>query len=115
MKAVTQAVPAYAMSVFRIPIGLCNEIQRGMARFWWGSKEDRKGMHWTKCEKMSCAKYREGMGFRDISSFNQALVAKQGWRLIQYPNSLVVRVLKAKYFKNSHFLEAKTRSNPSFV
>ena len=24
-------------------------------------------------------------------------------------------MLKAKYFKNSHFLEAKTRSNPSFV
>lgn len=64
---------------------------------------------------MSCAKYRGGMGFRDISSFNQALVAKQGWRLIQYPDSLVARVLKAKYFKNSHFLEAKTGSNSSFV
>ena len=48
IKAVAQAVPAYAMSVFKIPLGLCNDIQRAMARFWWGSKEDKKGIHWGK-------------------------------------------------------------------
>lgn len=34
IKAVAQAVPAYAMSVFRIPLELCNDIQRAIARFW---------------------------------------------------------------------------------
>ena len=82
IKVVAQVVPAYAMNVFKISIELCNEIQRGMARFWRASKEDRKGMHSTKWEKMSCAKYRGEMRFRDISSFNQAFVANQGWRLI---------------------------------
>ncbi|KAL9423046.1 hypothetical protein AB3S75_035189 [Citrus x aurantiifolia] len=48
IKVVAQVVPEYAMSVFKIPIELCNEIQRGMARFWRALKEDRKGMHSTK-------------------------------------------------------------------
>lgn len=48
IKAVAQAVPAYAMSVFKIPLALCNDIQRAIARFWWGSKEDKRGIHWAR-------------------------------------------------------------------
>ena len=72
-------------------------------------------MHWEKWEKMSHAKIRGGLGFRDFSSFNQALVAKQGWRLIQNPDSLVAKVLKAKYYKQTDFLKAKIGSNPSYI
>lgn len=45
IKAVAQAIPAYAMSVFKIPIGLCNDIQRAVTKFWWGSKGDKRGIH----------------------------------------------------------------------
>ena len=45
IKAVAQAIAAFAMSVFRIPAGLCDDIQRTVARFWWGSKEDKQGIH----------------------------------------------------------------------
>ncbi|KAL9448689.1 hypothetical protein AB3S75_016060 [Citrus x aurantiifolia] len=64
---------------------------------------------------MSYAKARGGLGFRDLSSFNQALVAKQGWRIMQSPNSLVAKVLKARYFKHDGFMNAKLGSKPSFV
>ena len=60
IKAVVQAVPAYAMSVFKISLGLCNDIQRAIARFWWGSKEDKKGIHWEKWEKLSYMPKSEG-------------------------------------------------------
>jgi hypothetical protein len=38
-----------------------------------------------------------GLDFRDLVIFNQALLAKQGWLIIQNPNSFVSRLLSAKY------------------
>lgn len=40
---------------------------------------------------------------------------KQGWRILRFQNSLVSRVLKAKSFPNSSFLEAKLGSGPSYL
>ena len=34
IKSVMQSVPTYTMSVFRLPVVLCDEIQTMMARFW---------------------------------------------------------------------------------
>lgn len=55
------------------------------------------------------------MGFKEFSCFNHALVAKQEWRILQFPDSLVARVLQARYFRQSNFLQAKLGSNPSYI
>ncbi|KAK9209014.1 hypothetical protein WN944_001375 [Citrus x changshan-huyou] len=115
IKAVAQAVPAYAMSVFKLPLTLCEGIQKAIAKFWWGTNKEKHDIHWDRWERMSHAKHRGGLGFRDISCFYQALVAKQSWRIIQDPESLMARVLKARYFKHDDFLNAKIGSNPSFI
>lgn len=52
---------------------------------------------------------------KPFTSFNQALVAKQGWRLLQVLDFLVSRVLQARYFRNSSFFRAEAGSNPSFI
>jgi len=47
--------------------------------------------------------------------FNQALLAKQGWRIIQNPDYLTSQILKAKYYPTSSFLEAQVGSRASFI
>lgn len=55
------------------------------------------------------------MGFRDFQMFNWALLGKQAWRLATKPESLVGRVLKAKYFPHCTFMESTKGSSPSYT
>lgn len=70
IKAVAHAILAYVMSVFKLPMGLCADIQKTMARFWWNSKPNQRAIHWSNCENMCQAKCRGGMGFKDLICFN---------------------------------------------
>jgi hypothetical protein len=49
-------------------------------------------------DRMCRPKNEGGIGFRDMCIFNQALLARQAWRLIDNPGSLCARVLKAMYY-----------------
>lgn len=115
IKVVAQAVPTYAMSIFKIPQSLRDDVEKAIARFWWGFSEAHGSIHWAGWERLCHAKMRGSLGFRDLSSFNHALIAKQGWRILHNPDSLMAKILKAKYFKNTGFMEAKLGSNPSFI
>ena len=48
------------------------------------------------------------MGFKDLVKFNEAILAKQVWRLMSDDNSLFCRVFKAKYFPRGSVFEAST-------
>lgn len=43
------------------------------------------------------------MNFQDPKIHNEALIAKQSWRILEEANSLLHRLLKAKYFPNAFF------------
>ncbi|XP_074298677.1 uncharacterized protein LOC141629600 [Silene latifolia] len=100
IKAVAQSLPTYMMSIFLLAKGIIYELHSAMAKFWWGSSEEHHKIHWLRWEKLCRPKAMGGMGFRDMRVFNQALLAKQIWRLMKQTNSLVARIMKARYFKN---------------
>ncbi|XP_030497624.2 uncharacterized protein LOC115713283 [Cannabis sativa] len=116
LKTVVQSLPTYAMSVFLLPLGTCDEIEKLMARFWWkttGSKGN--GINWMNWNRLSQPKHEGGLGFRLLHDFNLAMLAKQGWRFLTHPNSLVSRIYKACYFPHDDYLSADLGRNPSFV
>ena len=105
LKSVLAAIPNYAMSCFKLPASLCKQIQSLLTRFWWDANPETRRMCWVAWSTLTKPKYAGGLGFRDIESFNDALLAKIGWRLIKDPTSLVAQVLLGKYAKNSTFLD----------
>lgn len=115
LKSVVQSIPTYIMSCFELPSSLCNDLQQLMASFWWGSTGNEKKIHWVAWDKLCTPKAEGGMGFRNFHLFNLALLAKQGWRLIMSPNSLVAQTFKAKYFPNSDFMSAEAVPGMSFT
>lgn len=112
IKSVLQAVPTYAMSLLKFPKGFYADLCAKIANFWWRTNHDR-GVHWRKWEIMTLSKKDGGMGFKDFEHLNQALLAKQAWRLLEQPHSLWARIIKSIYFPNCSFLEAKKGRSPS--
>ena len=75
----------------------------------------RRGLNWMSWERLSVHKFFSGMGFKDLTPFNVAMLGKQGWRFQTNANSLVCRLFKARYFPNSDVVGSKFGYNPSYV
>lgn len=97
MKSIALAIPVYAMSVVKLPKELCDKLTSAMVEFMWSSGSNKRKISWVSWKQLCKRKEEGGLGFHDLSSFNQSLLAKQAWRILQNPESLVARVLKSKY------------------
>lgn len=104
---------SYKMSCFKLPISLCKRIQSILTRFWWNDKLDERKMSWVLWQKMTMPKNVGGFGFRDIEEFNDALLAKLRWSLLNHPEALLSRVLTGKYCHNTPFLTCVASTNAS--
>lgn len=81
------------------------------------------GGGWKQKEASLCTKWKNlckregsgGLGFRDLNLFNQVLLAKQSWRILRNPDSLLFKVLRGWYFKYGDFLKAPIGNNSSLT
>ena len=115
IKSVAQAIPVYAMMVFRLPNKICKGMTDAISQYWWGDGEEQKRIHWQQWWKLCMPKNKGGMGFRDLQSFNLAMLAKQVWRLMAEPESLCARVLRPKYYPDGDLLNAKPKQGSSYT
>ena len=102
------------MSCYLIPVDICNKLSAAVARFWWSTGNNNRGMHWVAWDKICVPVEEGGLGFRDFRYFNLALLAKQVWRLLTNPHSLIARVLKGRYYRHTNPLLTGKANSPSF-
>ncbi|XP_021713697.1 uncharacterized protein LOC110681834 [Chenopodium quinoa] len=110
-----QAIPIYAMQCFLIPKSITDVIERMCRNFFWAQKKEERRLLWVAWEKMYFSKKEGGMGVRDFQAFNKALLAKQAWRVLNNTKSLMVKVLKGKYFPSKSFLDVRVSPNASYT
>ena len=127
IKAVAQAIPTYAMSVFKLPTNLCNARQSIINQFWWSTDQRRRKIHWVSSNRLCDRKDDGGFSFREIEDFNDAILAKQIedfndailakqiWRFLQDESSLVYRIFRARYFPHGRIMKAELGTKPSFT
>ncbi|XP_023633818.1 uncharacterized protein LOC111829312 [Capsella rubella] len=113
IKAVATALPTYTMSCFLLPKRITSELTGHIRKFWWSSIKDKHKIPWVAWSKITKLKQYGGLGFRDLHHFNIALLAKQPWRMLKQPQSLLTRVLHAKYFSNTGLMDATLGHRPS--
>ena len=75
----------------------------------------KMGIHWAKWQKICLPREDGRIGFHMIHEYNMALLAKQLWRLFQYPYSLLTRVLRGRYYRMSSPLQIISVSSSSYV
>jgi hypothetical protein len=103
IKSVAQALTNYIMSIFKLPAGFDEDYMATIRKFWWGEEDQRK-VHWTSWDNLTLPKV-QGRGDSETQLFNQRMLARQAWRILQNRDSLCARLLKARYFLNGRFLD----------
>lgn len=102
------------MSCFKIPQQTIGELTSVMSKFWWEKSPTVKGIPWVAWESQQFPKCQGGLGFKNLNKFNDALLAKQVWRLQLYPNSILAKLFKARYYKDTHLLQGTSKRYQSY-
>jgi hypothetical protein len=109
------AITTYIMGLFKLPVGFHEDYMKITRQFWWGEDKDHRKVHWSAWENLTKPKALGGVGFRDTFLFNQALLAKQAWRLINNPERLSAKLLRAIYYPRGNLLDTMFKGDASPV
>ena len=115
VKSIAMALLVHAMTCFKLPKTLCTKLTSVILDFWWNSLQHSKKIHWIGAKHLILPKCLGGFGFKDLQCFNQALLAKQAWRLLTEPDCLLAQIFKRIYYMNNDFLSATKGNCPSYA
>lgn len=82
IKATTLAFPTYPMSCFKYPKKWYQDVNGLLARFWWGQYGEDKKITWKRWSQLTKARELGGMGFKDLYTFNTALLCKTARKIL---------------------------------
>jgi len=94
IRSVLQGVDCFWLSIFPIPSAIIDRVTRLCRNFLW-----RKRHHPISWESMCLPKSEGGLGFRDLKTWNDALLAKYLWNIHKKKDTLWVRWVHQIYLR----------------
>ncbi|KAE8717060.1 hypothetical protein F3Y22_tig00110065pilonHSYRG00307 [Hibiscus syriacus] len=80
IKSVLCSLPTFFLSMFKIPTSIFKSLNSIMANFLWGGGIGKNKIHWVNWEEVCKPKNEGGLGVRNLSCMNRALLGKWSWR-----------------------------------
>nr|XP_027102979.1 uncharacterized protein LOC113724256 [Coffea arabica] len=101
IKHVLSSMPIHMLAVLEPPMGVISDLERMLARFFWGESEFGAKCHWAKWEKLCFPEKEGGVGFRSLQAVVEAFSCKLWW-MFRCGQSLWAKFMRARYFGSLH-------------
>ena len=85
------------MSLFRLPKGVHNRLEKIQRDFLWGGGSLERKIHLVNWNYARSSKEKGGLGIRSLSTINRALLRKWVWRFATEESSIWKEVISLKY------------------
>ncbi|CAN1299175.1 Putative ribonuclease H protein At1g65750 [Linum perenne] len=108
-QSVLAAIPAYAMQTLVLPVNMCEEIDRRIRNFVWGTTAEERKISLVSWEKICVPKEKGGLGLQMARQLNRAYLTKLAFIFFKEKDRLWVRLIQGKYFSDSN--DGLTRRN----
>ncbi|CAN1181294.1 Putative ribonuclease H protein At1g65750 [Linum perenne] len=100
-QSVLAAIPAYAMQTSVLPVNTCEEIDRRIRNFVWGTTSEERKVSLVAWEKICLPKEKGGLGLKMARQLNRAYLTKLAFIFFKEKEKLWVRTIQHKYFSES--------------
>lgn len=86
---VLSSLPLYFLfSFYKTPKKVVSELTKQQRQFFWAGGIGRNCVSWMSWENVCQPKKNEGLGIKRLELFNNSLLFKWRWRIINEPNAL---------------------------
>ncbi|KAL2924992.1 hypothetical protein RDABS01_006009 [Bienertia sinuspersici] len=77
INSILVALAAHIMSVYLLPQKVLKKISSTITKFYWGGNGQAKPIYWKNRNTLELRKEEGGLGLRNLTSLNQALLFRQ--------------------------------------
>jgi hypothetical protein len=97
LKSTLSSLPTYFLSLFTIPASVAHRIEQLQRNFLWGCEGNAVKYHLVRWDQVCSPIPFDGLGVKNVTLFNKALLGKWLWRFGVEDSHLWRRVIAAKY------------------
>ncbi|CAH1428278.1 unnamed protein product [Lactuca virosa] len=115
INSVLTTIHVYWASIFKIPIATIREIEKICRSYPWANGEIVKGKAKVKWIDICRPKDYGGLGVKNLRKWNDALLAKHVWNVINNKNSLWVQWVKKNYIGDRNFWDILQKKSMSWT
>ncbi|KAH9673090.1 reverse transcriptase domain-containing protein [Citrus sinensis] len=96
-QTVLQALSIFSMQTTRLPTAIITKLKHQCRRFIWSGNSEVQKIHLINWAEVCRSKLSGGLGLKNLTIMNEALLMKLGWSLLVNSNSYWAQVLCSKY------------------